>query len=85
MPDLAGAHDARMPDPASAMARSAMLACVRAELRAEHARLTEQQIDLIADVAVELRMTYGRLGMPLRSLGRLDATNDETPRGMFDV
>jgi hypothetical protein len=43
-----------------------MLVRVRTELRAENARLTDRQIDLIAEAAVELRMTYGRLGIPLR-------------------
>jgi hypothetical protein len=36
---------------------------VRAELRDNHPRLTDTQIDLIADVACELRLTQIRLGM----------------------
>jgi hypothetical protein len=36
--------------------RDAMLAKVKAELRSEHRRLTDVQIDLIADVAIELRI-----------------------------
>jgi hypothetical protein len=41
--------------------RAAMHARVRAELRAAHRRLTDRQIDLIADVTVELRLTRVRL------------------------
>lgn len=36
---------------------------VRAELRDNHPRLTDKQIDLIADVAVELRLAQIRLGV----------------------
>jgi hypothetical protein len=36
--------------------RDTMLAKVKAELRSEHRRLTDVQIDMIADVAIELRM-----------------------------
>jgi hypothetical protein len=36
---------------------------VRAELRDNHPRLTDMQIDLIADVAVELRLAQLRIGM----------------------
>lgn len=39
---------------------SAVHARLHAELRAAHPRLTEQQIDLIADVAVELQLTRVR-------------------------
>jgi hypothetical protein len=41
--------------------REAMLAEVKAELRAEHRRLTDAQIDLIADVAIELRIMRNSL------------------------
>jgi nitroreductase len=44
--------------------RLMILLYVRAELRANHPRLTEQQIDLVAGVAVELRLTRIRLGLP---------------------
>jgi hypothetical protein len=43
--------------------RAETLQQVRAELRDNHPRLTEKQIDLIADVAVELRLTRSRLGL----------------------
>ena len=36
---------------------------VRAELRDNHPRLTEKQIDLIADVAVDLRLVQIRFGL----------------------
>ena len=62
MPDLGGTLDMHTPDSATAAARTTMLAHVRAELRVDHARLTDRQIDLIADAAVELRMMYSRLG-----------------------
>jgi hypothetical protein len=49
--------------------RAATLARVRVEVRGENARLTERQIDLIADATVELRMAYSRLGLlPRRRL-----------------
>jgi hypothetical protein len=43
--------------------RAETLQQVRAELRDNHPRLTDKQIDLIADVAVELRLTRSRLGL----------------------
>lgn len=43
--------------------RTETLIQVRAELRDNHPRLTDTQIDLIADVACELRLTQIRLGM----------------------
>jgi hypothetical protein len=43
--------------------RELTLIQVRAELRDNHPRLTDTQIDLIADVACELRLTQIRLGM----------------------
>ncbi len=43
--------------------RTETLMLVRAELRDNHPRLTDTQIDLIADVACELRLTQIRLGM----------------------
>jgi hypothetical protein len=43
--------------------RDVTLIQVRAELRDNHPRLTDTQIDLIADVACELRLTQIRLGM----------------------
>ena len=43
--------------------RAEALQQVRAELRDNHPRLTDKQIDLIADVAVELRLTRSRLGL----------------------
>lgn len=43
--------------------RMETLVQVRAELRDNHPRLTDKQIDLIADVAVELRLAQIRLGM----------------------
>ncbi|HEY2064973.1 MAG TPA: hypothetical protein VGG84_03370 [Gemmatimonadaceae bacterium] len=52
-------HRAAIPSPAE---RAALYAQVRAELRAEHRRLTERQIDLIAAVAVELRLVRITLG-----------------------
>jgi hypothetical protein len=41
--------------------RSEMIARTRADLRAHHRQLTEQQIDLIAEVAVEIRLTSFRV------------------------
>ena len=43
--------------------RAEVLVQVRAELRDNHPRLTERQIELIADVAVDLRLTQARLGL----------------------
>jgi hypothetical protein len=43
--------------------RAETLVQVRAELRDNHPRLTDKQIDLIADVAVDLRLAQIRLGM----------------------
>ena len=43
--------------------RAETLIQVRAELRDNHPRLTDKQIDLIADVAVELRLAQIRLGV----------------------
>ena len=43
--------------------RAVTLIQVRAELRDNHPRLTDIQIDLIADVACELRLAQIRLGM----------------------
>lgn len=43
--------------------RAVTLIQVRAELRDNHPRLTDVQIDLIADVACELRLAQIRLGM----------------------
>ena len=60
-----------MPDPMIATTsdsfalpdRSETLIQVRAELRDNHPRLTDVQIDLIADVAVDLRLAQIRIGM----------------------
>jgi len=43
--------------------RAEALVQIRAELRDNHPRLTEVQIDLIADVAVDLRLAQIRLGL----------------------
>jgi hypothetical protein len=43
--------------------RAETLIQVRAELRDNHPRLTDKQIDLIADVAVELRLAQIRFGL----------------------
>jgi hypothetical protein len=43
--------------------RAETLIQVRAELRDNHPRLTDKQIDLIADVAVDLRLAQIRLGV----------------------
>jgi hypothetical protein len=43
--------------------RTETLLQVRAELRDNHPRLTDIQIDLIADVACELRLAQIRIGM----------------------
>jgi hypothetical protein len=43
--------------------RTETLLQVRAELRDNHPRLTDVQIDLIADVACELRLAQIRIGM----------------------
>jgi hypothetical protein len=67
MHDPGGALDTHMLHAASAAARAAMFARVRAELRAEHVRLTDRQIDLIADAAVELRLACDRLKITLSS------------------
>jgi hypothetical protein len=41
--------------------RDTALAKVKAELRAEQRRLTDVEVDLIANVAIELRMSHGSL------------------------
>jgi hypothetical protein len=43
--------------------RAETLLQIRAELRDNHPRLTDVQIDLIADVAVDLRLAQIRLGL----------------------
>lgn len=43
--------------------RAAIYTQVRAELRAEHSRLTDRQIDLIAAVAADLRVARIALGV----------------------
>ena len=43
--------------------RAETLVQVRAELRDNHPRLTDVQIDLIADVAVDLRLAQIKLGL----------------------
>ena len=50
-------------DSATLPDRALTLIQVRAELRDNHPRLTDVQIDLIADVACELRLAQIRLGM----------------------
>lgn len=47
--------DVQVPD------RAEMIARTRAELRENHRRLTDRQIDLIAEVAVEIRLTSFRM------------------------
>jgi hypothetical protein len=43
--------------------RGETLVQIRAQLRDNHPRLTDVQIDLIADVAVDLRLAQIRLGL----------------------
>ena len=50
-------------EPSALPDRGETLVQVRAELRDNHPRLTDKQIDLIADVAVELRLAQIRLGV----------------------
>ena len=50
-------------EPSALPDRSETLVQVRAELRDNHPRLTDKQIDLIADVAVELRLAQIRFGL----------------------
>lgn len=50
-------------EPSALPDRADTLVQVRAELRDNHPRLTDKQIDLIADVAVELRLAQIRLGV----------------------
>ena len=50
-------------EPSALPDRAETLVQVRAELRDNHTRLTDKQIDLIADVAVELRLAQIRLGV----------------------
>ena len=50
-------------EPSALPDRAETLVQVRAELRDNHPRLTDKQIDLIADVAVELRLAQIRLGV----------------------
>ena len=52
-------------EPSALPDRTETLIQVRAELRDNHPRLTDKQIDLIADVAVELRLAQIRLGVVL--------------------
>jgi hypothetical protein len=54
--------------------RDVTLIQVRAELRDNHPRLTDTQIDLIADVACELRLAQIRLGMLAPALPAPPAT-----------
>ncbi len=55
-------------EPSALPDRAETLVQVRAELRDNHPRLTDKQIDLIADVAVELRLAQIRLGVATPSL-----------------
>ena len=55
-------------EPSALPDRAETLVQVRAELRDNHPRLTDKQIDLIADVAVELRLAQIRLGFVTPSL-----------------
>ena len=56
--------------PFTAPDRATVFSTVREELREQHRRLTERQIDLIADVAVELELAKVRLGIaPLATTG----------------
>jgi hypothetical protein len=55
-------------EPSALPDRTETLIQVRAELRDNHPRLTDKQIDLIADVAVELRLAQIRLGVATPSL-----------------
>jgi hypothetical protein len=50
-------------EPSALPDRAETLIQVRSELRDNHPRLTDKQIDLIADVAVELRLTQIRYGL----------------------
>ena len=50
-------------EPSALPDRAETFVQVRAELRDNHPRLTDKQIDLIADVAVELRLAQIRLGV----------------------
>jgi hypothetical protein len=52
-------------EPSALPDRAETFVQVRAELRDNHPRLTDKQIDLIADVAVELRLAQIRLGVVL--------------------
>src|SRR5215213_11984722 len=64
-------HLVTMPDQMTAIStetsalpdRAETLIQVRSELRDNHPRLTDKQIDLIADVAVELRLAQIRFGL----------------------
>jgi hypothetical protein len=60
MPDLMTSTSTESP---SLPDRAETLVQVRAELRDNHPRLTDKQIDLIADVAVELRLAQMRFGI----------------------
>ena len=51
------------PHLAASAERSTIFARVRAEVRESNRRLADGQIDLIADVAVELRLMQVRLGI----------------------
>jgi hypothetical protein len=62
--------------------RDAMLTKVRAELRAEHGRLTDEQIDLIADVAIELRIV--RDSISRHAVAVLDRGRDHS-RGVLSA
>jgi hypothetical protein len=53
--DMRDAPDVVAPD------RLEMMGRLRAELREQHSRLTDRQIDLIAEVAVEIRLTSHRM------------------------
>lgn len=50
-------------EPSAVPDRAETFVQVRAELRDNHPRLTDKQIDLIADVAVELRLAQIRFGL----------------------
>jgi len=48
---------------ASPLAREVLFTRIRGELRIVHPRLTDRQLDQIADAIVEIRLTSARLGL----------------------
>ena len=58
---------------ASPLAREVLFTRIRGELRIVHPRLTDRQLDQIADAIVEIRLTSARLDLVRESRRNLPA------------